>query len=113
MSVGLRQFHATLLVHHGAERDGGRVVVGKNYRVQNIQLSKIRLPAQPAILLSVHPERDLRRCCNELTEKSFVKERRLMTLPISTWLANRSSFSFDRQPAFALRAAARNLRVHS
>jgi hypothetical protein len=31
MSVGLRQFHETLRVF----------VVGKNYRVQNIQLSKI------------------------------------------------------------------------
>jgi len=45
MSVDRRQFHATLFVRHrGVNRDSGpNVVVGKNYRLQNIQLSKISI----------------------------------------------------------------------
>jgi hypothetical protein len=43
MPVGLRQFHETLRVF----------VVGKNYRLQNIQLSKIRLAGTAGNLVYV------------------------------------------------------------
>ncbi len=49
MSIGLRQFHATLLVQPSLMRQLRRtgVVVGKNYRLQNIQLSKISWGPSP------------------------------------------------------------------
>ena len=54
MSIGLRQFHATLLVHlRSCELRWIDVVVGKNYRLQNIQLSKIRWGLYPQALGSV------------------------------------------------------------
>src|SRR5262245_1577209 len=44
IAIGLRQFHATLRARlRSCELRRMNVVVGKNYRVQNIQLSKISL----------------------------------------------------------------------
>jgi hypothetical protein len=117
MSIGLRQFHATLLVHRsskGAKVDLLNVVVGKNYRLQNIQLSKISMPGTSrqsvyvglptGALLSQRSTAGADAGGRETqephsrTETLFQKSTRHR----EGWLANRSSFASCCRPTFAL-----------
>ena len=95
MSIGLRQFHATLLVAPSA-REGVRrtnVVVGKNYRLQNIQLSKIKpgvSPPDPRSLTRWGPEAQLRSLAGKSVSQHSSREKLLTSVRSEQPLAQRS-----------------------